>query len=333
MTLPFDLPPDRLPVIVPAPRFRRETSADGTVVFVPYDIRYLDYKCDRGLFEIDFMLNVRQFAVLKAAEWFTIFALVRRLKFSDKLQFPELRDTGKLHFVEGSNNKLVWATIPSHVIVTRAFTALDLHDERMALDEPAVIREAIERATQGSPNANIDAQFERFAKFKTPHRTDINRALKQLPLLGIVREYIRVDSHQRRAVMNPRMIAATRSGILRGIIAAEEQLRRCSGSTIEYSVDIGTAEPPAERRYATASGKLRYITRSQYQARFHAEHEIRIALERDGYLTTAQYAGLQRAMGAPELPGHIRSELADLFETARTDRSGTIQSIKDTEQQ
>ena len=71
----------------------------------------------------------------------------------------------------------------------------------------------------------------------------------------------------------------------------------------------------------------------QYQALFDAEHEIRIALERNGYLTNEQYAGLQRALDAPELPDHIRSELARLFKTVRTDRSSTIPSIKDTEQQ
>lgn len=342
MALPFAISPDNLPVLVPAPHVRCEILADGTKVFVPYGIRYLEFKLDRGLFEIGFMLNIRQFANLKSAEWFTIFALVRRLKFSDKLEFPDLRDTGTLHFVDGSNDRLVWATIRSHVIVTSSFTALDLHDTCMALGEPAVLREAIEQATHGCPNAEVEAIFERFVKFKSPHRTDISRALKTLPRLGIVREFISVDRRRRHAVMNMRMIANTRSGILRGMIEADDHLRRCSGSTIEYCEDIGTAEPPAKRKNATTSGKRRRLTREQYQARYNSEKEKRIAIERHavasakdcaryGYLTAEQDAGLQRMLDDAELPGHIRSELKRIFRTARTNQNNTLKFIEDTE--
>ena len=190
MSLPFDLPQSHLPVIVPRPKVRPVQSADGVTTYETYGTRHLKLQADRSLFDIGFMLDLRQFAKLTAAERYTILALQRRLTFSDKLVFPGLSKTGRLVSFEGSDDKLVWATIPSHVVVTSLFTALDIHDQRMALDEPNVLREVIEQAVHGCPGADVEAIIERFRHFKPPHRTDISRALNDLLRLGIVREYI-----------------------------------------------------------------------------------------------------------------------------------------------
>ena len=140
MKPPFDLPPNHLPVIAPRPRVKPRELADGTVIPEAHNIRYLDLKSERGLFDIGSMLDFRQFAKQSAAEQFAILALQRRLTFSRKLTFPELRDTGELVFVDSSNDKLVWAMIPETVIITSKFTVLDFHDQCMALSEPDALR-------------------------------------------------------------------------------------------------------------------------------------------------------------------------------------------------
>ena len=188
MSLPFDLPPGRLPVILPRPKVRSRKLLDGALIHEAHNVRHLHLQSDRGLFEIGFMLEFRQFAALSAAELFTIRSLARCLTFSDKLVFPDLRDTGQLLFVENSDNSYVWATIPETVVVTSHFTALDLRDQGMALDEPDVLREAIERAVLSCPDADVDEMLKRFGKFKRPHITNIRRcAVERRRLLAACR--------------------------------------------------------------------------------------------------------------------------------------------------
>ncbi len=316
MSLPFDLPHDRLPVILPRPEVRPVTHADGVVTHEAYNVRQLNLQADRGLFEIGFMLEIRQFAKLLAAEEFTIHALVRLLTFSDKLVFPDLRDTGQLVYVGNSDDKFVWATIPSHVIVTSRFTRLDLYDQRMALDESDVIRKAIEQAMQGCPNADMEELFERFRRFKPPHPSDIRRALKQLPRLGIIREYITLDRHSRRAVFNMRVVAATRSYILRGMIAADDHCRRFHGTEVTFGADLATAEQPATRVNSTTTGRRRKLTRAQYQSKYHSEQAARIKAENriadyedKGYLTAEQFAELRKILDDPTTPDQVRETL------------------------
>ena len=194
MKLPFELPLNHLPVVVPRPKVRPQKLADDSVIYEAHIIRYLDLKSDRGLYEIGFMLDLLQFGNLRRDERFTLQSLERRLRFSDKLVFPELRDTGRLHDVEASNNKYVWATIPNTVVVTSPFTVLDIHDQRMALEEPEVLREAIELNVQGCPLADIDEILERFRSSKSPHLTDISSALKSLEHLGIIRDSTKTET-------------------------------------------------------------------------------------------------------------------------------------------
>jgi hypothetical protein len=272
MNLPFVLPAHHLPVILPCPKVHSRNLIDGTVIYEAHNVRYLNLQSDRGHFEIGFMLEVRQFAALRSAEQFTILALVRLLEFSDDLQFPDFRYTGQLVYVENSDKKFVWATIPSHVIVTSTFTPLDLYDRRMALDEPDVLRETIEQVTQGCPDAEVEELLLRFNHFKPPHISDIRRALKQLPRLGIVREYIQLDRHCRRAMFNMRVVAKTRSYILRGMIAADDHCRRFHGTEVEFSDDLSNATPPAKRVNSTTTGRRRKINRAQYQSLYHSEH-------------------------------------------------------------
>ncbi len=309
MKLPFDLPAHHLPVILPCPKVHSRKLIDGTVIYEAHNIRYLNLQSDRGQFEIGFMLEVRQFATLSAAEQFTILALVRLLEFSDDLEFPDFRYTGQLVYVENSDDKFVWGTIPSHVVVTSPFTPLDLHDQCMALNEPDVIREAIERTVQGCPDAEVEELLLRFNRFKSPHISDIRRALKQLPCLGIVREYIQLDRHCRRAMFNMRVVAKTRSYVLRGMIAADDHCRRLHGTEVEFSDDLGTATPPAKRVNSTTTGRRRKLNRAQYQSLYHSEHaklikaENRIAdYEDNGYLTAEQFADLRKLLDNPATP-------------------------------
>ena len=280
MGLPFDLPVGNLPVIVRRPKVKPRKLADGTVIYEAHNIRYLDLQSNRGLFDIGLMLDVRQSAKLSAAEQFTILALQRRLKFSDKLTFPQLRDTGELFFVENSDDKLVWATLPETIIVTTKFSVLDIHDQGMAISEPDALRETIAQANPGCPDADVEEVLSRFRNFKPPHQTDIRRALKALQKLGIVREYIKIDRHRRRAVFNMRMVAATRSGILRGMIFADDDLRRVHGTEVIFSVDLGTAEPPVKRVKSTSTGRRRKLTRAEYQSMYHSERAARLKAER-----------------------------------------------------
>ena len=326
MKLPFNLALGHLAVIVPRPKVRSRTVADGSVIHEAHNIEYLNLKSERGLFDIGFMLNYRQFANQTAAERFTILALQRRLTFSHKLTFPNLRDTGDLFSVEASAEKLVWATIPGTVIPTSKFTVLDLHDQDMALDESDALRETIELAIQGCPGANAEEILERFYRFKAPHPTDIRRALNKLEPLGFVREYIDVDRLRRRAVFNMRMVASTRSGILRGMIAAEDLLRRVDGQEVTFSVDLATVEPPVKRAHSTTTGRRRNITKAQYQSKSHTERDLRIKAEKriseyegNGYLTHDQFARLRHALDDPAISIEHRETIKQILATALSD--------------
>ena len=326
MNLPFALPAGHRPVIVPCPKVRSRKLADGTILHGAHNVRYLNLRSDRGLFDIGFALDFRQFAKQTAAEQFTILALQRRLTFSRKLTFPELRDTGKLIFVDSSNDKLVWASIPETVIVTSSFSVLDIHDECMALSEPEALRENIEQALQGCPDANVDEVLHRFLRFTPPHRTDISSALKKLLSLGIVREYIKVDRRRRRAVFNMRMVAATKSGILQGMIRADDLLRRVDGPKVAFSGDLRSAQPPAKRVKATSSGRQRKIKRAEYQSLYCAERdkrkraEVRIRdLENNGCLTPGQFTILRRIQDDTTVQEAVGDELKMAFATAFAD--------------
>jgi hypothetical protein len=326
MNLPFVLLPGHLPVIVPRPKVRSRKLADGTVFHEAHNVRFLTLKADRGLFDIGFMLDVRQFAFQSPAEQFTILAIQRRLTFSDKIKFPNLKNTGNLISVENTNETRVWAMIPETVILTSKFTSFDLHDQRMALDELDALRETTELAIQGCPNADIEVILKRFHSFKTPDPSDIRRALKQLVPLGFVREYIKVDGHNRRAVVNMRMIAATRSGILSGMIAAEDMIRRVDGTTVSFGVDLNSVGRPAKRVNSTSTGKRRKLTRADYQSKYHsgkanlkrAEKLIK-NYESSGYLTPEQFTELRNVQDDPTVPSKLRGALTSVFETARTD--------------
>ncbi len=280
MDLPFDLPRGYLPVIVRRPKVKSRELLDGTKIFEALNIRYLDLKSDRGLFDIGLMLDIRQFAMLTRAERYTLLSLQRRLDFSAEITFPNLDRTGELFAVDGSDGRLVWATIPAMVIVTRKFTILDLHDKGMALDEPDVLQEVVEQRLQGCPDAELDELMQRFADFKPPHRTDISRAVRALERLGIIREVIGIGRYHYRAVFNMRLVAATRSGIVAGMIAAEDQLRRFDESTVFFETDLKNATSPTEPKKATRSGRRRKLTRADYQAISHKERAARIKLER-----------------------------------------------------
>lgn len=332
MPLPFELPRGRLPVIVSKPKGKPVRQADGSFAYEPHQIRFLTLRSDRGLNDIGFMLDVRQSAQLFAAERYTLQALIRRLSFSDNIEFPGLAETGQLLIVDAKSNKLVWATIPSSVIVTSSFTVLDLRDDGMAVDEPDVIFETIEKAIQGCPYAEPDELLQRFKQFKTPHRTDISRALTALPILGFVREYIDVDQHRRRAVVNMRMIAATRSGILAGMIAADDALR-FNGNTVSYGTCISEAAAPAHRKKATKSGRKKKLTRGEYQSRYHSESAARKKEEKrrlkaeqvvadhtkHGYMTGEQLAGLRSILKDSALSPEAREELDRVFKSSHTD--------------
>jgi hypothetical protein len=326
MKLPFDLPQGRLPVIVPRPKVKPRELIDGTVVHEAHKIRFLNLRSDRGLFDIGSMLNVRQFAKLSAAEQFTILALQRQLTFSDKLEFPNLRDSGKLVYVGNSSSKLVWTTIPEKAIVTSKFTVLDLHDQGMAIDELKALRETIEQSFHGCPKADVEEMLRRFLHFKSPHPTDIRRALKALVRLGIIRKYIKVDRRQSRAVFNMRLVAATRSGILRGMIAAENLLSSVDGTEAKFINDLSAAEPPAKRIKSTSTGKRRKPTKAKYQSEYHSEHQKLIKAkklitdyESNGYLTSEQFALLRQLQDDPTFTDPHQKELRHVFSTARTD--------------
>jgi len=281
VSLPFTLPYGRLAVIMPRPKVHPNKQADGVVTYEAIQTRQVNLRADRNLFRIGFMLEIEQFAQLSAAERFTLCALLRLLVFNNKLDYPDLSETGELYFVENSNEQLVWATISNQVIVTKEFTVYDLRDQRMATDERDALRETIEVAVYGCQDADVDVLLERFDRFTTPHETNIRSALKHLKHLGIVREYIRPIRGTRRAVFNMRLIGATRSFILQGMIAAETYLKSADGSVVSYSSDISTAEPPVKRAKSTKAGRRRKKTRAEYQSEARSEHRKRIKAERD----------------------------------------------------
>ena len=334
MKLPFDLPAHHLPVILPRPKVRQVELADNTLAFEAHRVRDLNLEADRGRSEIGFMLEMLQFAAFTAAERFTIRALVRLLRFSDDLVFPDLRDTGDLQFVENSDDRFVWATIPSHQIITSPFTPLDLHDQCMALDEPGVLHENIERALQGCPGADANLLEMRFRRFNHPHVSDIRRALNDLVHLGIVREYITLDRYRRRAVFNMRLTAKTRSFILRGMIAAEDLLRRFHGSEITFSVDLSMAEPPAKRVNSTSTGRRRKKNRAQFQSMYQTEHEKLMKAEKriadyedNGYLTAEQFADLRKLLDEPTTPDKVRATLTLIITSVCCDPLTEIPNI------
>jgi len=326
MKLPFDLPPGHRPVIVLRPKVKPRLRVDGSVAHEAHNIRYLDLRSERGLFDIGFMLNYRQFASQSAAERFTVLALQRRLTFSGKITFPNLRDTGKLYSVDISDDKLVWATIPETVIVTSKFTALDLHDQGMAIDELDALRETIELAIQGCPAADVEEILERFSHSKTPHPTDIGRALKKLVPLGFVQEYVEVNKRVFRAVFNMRMVAATRSGILRGMIDADDLLRRVDGTEVTFSGGLNKVEAPVKRVKSTSTGKRRTLKKADYQSMSHSEHAARVKAEKrladyedNGYLPAEQFVDLRKLLDDPTVPDQVRETLTLILTSVRCD--------------
>jgi hypothetical protein len=326
MKLPFDLPAGHLPVIVRWPKVKSRKLADGTAIYEANNIQLLNLRSDRGLFDIGFMLNIRQFAKLSAAEQFTILALQRRLTFCGKPVFPGLRDTGKLFPVEGFTDKYVWAIIPETVITTSRFTVLDLHDQCMAIDEPDALRETIAQAFQGCTDGDVEEMLKRFCNFKPPHVTDISRALNALVKLGIVRKYVKIDRHRRRAVFNMRMTAATRSGIISGMIKAEDMLSNVEGSSVSFSADLKSVGPPAKRVNSTSTGTRRKLKRADYQTKYHSgKAELKRAekliknYESSGYLTPDQFTELRNVQDDPTVPSKLRAALNCVFEFARTD--------------
>jgi hypothetical protein len=334
MKLPFVLPAHHLPVILPCPKVHSRKLIDGTVIYEAHNVRYLNLQSDRDYFEIGFMLEIRQLAALSAAEQFTILALVRLLEFSDGLEFPDFRYTGQLVYVENSDGKFVWATIPSHVIVTSTFTPIDLYDRRMALEEPDVLREIIEQVTQGCSEVDVEKLLLRFNRFKPPHISDIRRALKELPRLGIVREYIQLDRHCRRAMFNMRVIAKTRSYILRGMIAADDHCRRFHGTEVEFSSDICNATPPAKRVNSTTTGRKRKLNRAQYQSLYHSEYAKLIRAtkqiaecEENGYLTPEQFAELRKILDDVSTTDPVRETLTLILASVSCDPLTEIPEI------
>ncbi len=334
MKLPLILTPGRLPVIVRRPKVKPRKLADGTVIHEAHNIRYLNLRSERGLFDIGSMLNIRQFAKLSAAEQFTILALQRRLTFCRKLIFPELCETGKLISVEGFSDKYVWATIPETVIITSKFTVLDLHDQCMAIGEPDALRETIDQTIQGCPEADTEELLSRFLNFKPPHRTDINRALKTLVKLGIICTYIKVDRHQRRAVFNMRMVAATLSGIISGMIKAEDMLKNVEGSTVSFRFDLSLVGQPTKRVKSTSTGRSRKKTRGEYQSMYHSERDkltkakkLVSDFENHGYLTLGQFADLRKVLDEPSIPEKVRKALTLIFETSCTNPNTEIPTV------
>jgi len=326
MILPFDLPKGHLPVIVPCPKVRQVTLADGSLEYEAYSINHFLLQSDRGLYDIGFMLNLMRFAKLNAAEKFTILVLQSRLTFSDKLRFPNLRETGDLIWVERSGNKSVWAAIPSTVITTSNFTVHDLHDQCMALDEPDVLREVIQRNVQDCPDADVEENLNRFLKFTPPHTSDISRALKALAKLGIVREYVKIDRLRSRAVFNMRLVAATRSGIIRGMIMAADRLSRADGTEVTFNIDLKSVEPTATRVNSTSTGRRRILKRADYQSKLHsAQKELNkaesliAAYEINGCLTPEQFSVLKETLDDQTVSAKLCEKLKRIFASAHTD--------------
>lgn len=337
MKLPFILPPGRLPVIVRRPKIKTETLADGTTVHVAHNVSYLNLESERGLFDIGFMLDFRQFGFQSSEEQFTTLALQRKLAFSDEVDFPDLKTTGQLFPVNNTDEKRVWATIPETVVLTSKFTPYDLHDEGMAINELGVLRERIEQVTQGCQNVDVKEIINRFQRFTIPHVTDIRSALKNLESLGLVRKYIKEDRLNRRALVNMRMIAATRSWILRGMIDAEDRLNRVDGSAVSFSVDLNLVDPPAKRIKSTSTGRRKKPKKADYQSKYHAENEKLTKAEKliakyegNGYLTQSQFTELGQAQEDPTIPRHVREALESVFESAHTDPLTEIPIIADT---
>ncbi len=216
-----------------------------------------------------------QYGTIKRAELFTLVALTNRLKFSKKLFYPKLEHTGQLEFVQNSNRKLVVALINCGVITTSKFVAEDLRED--APGDRVDLRQIFCGQMRHCPDAQIDELVARYDDFKPPHRSEISRALNALLRLGIVRS-IEPSGRKSRVVFNPHFVAATKSGIARGILAAEEV-----GNTnlLNFSSDIGEAKP---LRKSTATGKRRYITRDEWRDQAQAREKENEALKKENAL-------------------------------------------------
>ncbi len=106
-----------------------------------------------------------------------------------------------------------------------------------------------------------------------------------------------------------RLIAKTRSFILRGMIAAEDMLRRFHGSEITFGMDLSKVEPPVKHVNSTSTGRRRKLTRAQYQSMYRSGHEKLIKAENriadyedNGYLTAEQFADLRKLLDNPATP-------------------------------
>ena len=146
------------------------------------------------------------------------------------------------------------------------------------------------------------------------------------------------DSYVRRAVFNMRMVANTRSGILRGMIAADDLLRRVEGPEVAFSIDLNTAEPPAKRVNSTSTGRQRKPKRADYQSMYHSEHDkliqadkLIVDYESNGCLTSEQFIVLRRTLDDPTVSDEMREELKRIFASAHTDLATDIPTVTATE--
>ncbi len=199
-----------------------------------------------------------QFGNIRRAEIFTLFSLVNRLKYSTKLIYPEFERTGLFIFAPGSDNMLVFAQIDDGVTTTSKFVAEDLREDAPAASEE--LRLVFSGLMRHCADAQVDRFVDRFEDFNPPNRSEIYRALTALKTLGILLDVVECGA-KNRAVFNPQFVAATKSGIARGIVAAAD-----SGQTslLTFSSDIREARP---LRQAISTGKRKRLTRNDWRRR------------------------------------------------------------------
>ena len=332
MSLPFNLPHGRIPVIVPRPEIREVEFADGTLEYEAYPVRYLSSHYERGLFDIGTMLDILQFGNITRTERYVIQALQRRLTYSGKLDFPGLAESGVLIPVQNTKEDLVWATVSHGISVTRSFTILDLCHNGMALANPEYLREVIESNQRGCPEANAETLLKRFQTFTPKRREEVSRALNKLIELGILRELEKLDNYRYRAVFNPHLVVSTRSGIIRGVIKAEDVLR-FDGTEITYTLDFGAAREPANRSGANATGRRPYIRRDTLMSMYDAERvklitaenklakaQLRIKVyEENGYLSPEQEMVFRQILDDPIVPDKLQKSVKRAFASAHAD--------------
>ena len=123
-----------------------------------------------------------------------------------------------------------------------------------------------------------------------------------------------------------RMVAATRSVFLQGMIKADDLLRRVDGTVVEFGDDLVDAQPPIQRNTANSTGKKRKLKRAQYQAKFHTELRKRAKAEKqlsdvfeNGFLATHQFIAIRSAQDNPSVPIEVRDALKQSFVSARSD--------------